>query len=91
MVDSISNSAAQAGGTVLIKVASEPAQVFNTSKNQGAPSSQGGDSLKISTLAQQLSASDSRAEVRDKTLSRSELASKAKSIVNHNSRRFILC
>lgn len=82
MVGSISSSAAQAGGTVLIKVASEPAQVFNTSKDQGAPNIKDGDSLKVSTLAKQLSASASRAEERDKTLSRSELASKARSIVN---------
>ncbi len=61
MIGSISNSAAQTGGTVLIKVASEAAQVFNTSKDQGASSSQGGESLKISTLAQQLSASASLA------------------------------
>lgn len=82
MIGSISNSATQTGGTVLIKVALEATQVFNTSKDQEVPSSQDGESLKISTLAQQLSASASRAEERDKTLSRSELASKAKSIVN---------
>lgn len=82
MIGSISNLAAQAGGKVLIKEASEVAQGFNTLKNQGEPISQGGDSLKISTLALQLSASASLAEERDKTLSRSELASKAKSIVN---------
>jgi hypothetical protein len=35
MIGSISNSAAQAAGKVLIKVASEAAQVFNTSKDQG--------------------------------------------------------
>lgn len=58
MIGSISNSAAQAGCTVLIKVTSETAQVSNTSKDQVAPSSQGGDSLKISTLAQQLSNSN---------------------------------
>lgn len=39
-------------------------QVFNTSGNQETPNFQGGDSLKISTLAQQLSASASRAKAR---------------------------
>lgn len=82
MIDSISNSATQAGGKVLIKVASETGQVSTTSKNQGTPSPRASDSLKVSTLAQQLAASASRAEERDKTLSRSELAGKAKSIVN---------
>lgn len=82
MVGSISSSASKASGMALTKVTSENAQVSNMSKNLGAPSSQGGDSLKISTLAQQLSASASRAEVRDRTLSRSELASKAKNIVD---------
>lgn len=65
MIGSISSSAALAGSTVSIKLALEAAQVFNTPKNQGAPSSQGGESLRFSTLAQQLSASASRAEDRD--------------------------
>lgn len=65
MIGSISSLAAQAGGTVSIKAASETAQVFNTSKNQWAPSPQGVESLKFSTLVQQLSASASRAEDRD--------------------------
>ncbi len=82
MIGSISNSTSQSSYMALTKVASENAQVSKTSKNQGAPNIKDGDSLKVSTLAQQLAANASRAEVRDKTLSRSELASKAKSIVN---------
>jgi hypothetical protein len=82
MIGSISNSAFQASDMALAKVASETAQVSKTSKSHGAPNIKDGDSVKLSTLAQQLAASAIRAEERDKNHSRSELASKAKSIVN---------
>lgn len=84
MIGSVgSYSAAQTGGTSVLKAASATGQVSEASENQGASGSQGGGTLTISTLASQLAASASRAEERDKTLNRSELADKAKSILNH--------
>ena len=58
-------------------------QSSGTQSNQSTSSTLGGGTLTISTLASQLAASASRAEERDKTLTRSELADKAKSILNH--------
>lgn len=83
MVGSIgSYSTAQTGNAVTFKAALETERVSDASENQGVSGSQGGGALAISTLAQQLAASASRAEERDKTLTRSELADKAKSIMN---------
>jgi hypothetical protein len=82
MIGSISYSAAQTGGTTASKAASATERVSVASENQGSSGLQGGSPLTISTLARQLAESASRAEVRDKTLSRSELGEKAKSIVN---------
>ncbi len=56
--------------------------VSDASKNQGASGTQGGGTLTISTLASQLADSASRAEARDKMLSRSELADKATSLLD---------
>ncbi len=69
---------AQTGGTMASKVTSAVEQTSDTSPNQGASSG----TQTISTLARQLAASASRAEERDRTLTRSELADKAKSILN---------
>ena len=83
MIGSVgSYSAAQTGGTSGLKAASATGQVSEASENQGASGSQGGGTLTISTLAQQLAASASRAEERDKTLTRSELADKAKTALS---------
>ncbi|MDO8988026.1 MAG: hypothetical protein Q7U91_00165 [Sideroxyarcus sp.] len=83
MIGSIgSYSTAQTGGAAVVKAASATGRVSDASENQGASGSEGGGTLTISTLAQQLAASASRAEERDKTLTRSELADKAKSILN---------
>lgn len=77
-----SYSVAQTGGTVASKVASEAEQASDTPSNQGKLGIQvSGMQTTISTLARQLAASASRAEERDKTLTRSELADKAKSIL----------
>lgn len=69
---------AQTGGTMASKVTSAVEQTSDTSPKQGASSG----TQTISTLARQLAASASRAEERDRTLTRSELADKAKSILN---------
>ena len=69
---------AQTGGTIASQVTSAVKQTSDTSPNQGASSG----TQTISTLARQLAASASRAEARDRTLSRSELADKAKNILN---------
>lgn len=83
MISSVgSYSAAQTGGTSSLKAASATGQVSDTSKNQGASGTQGGGTLTISTLASQLADSASRAEARDKMLSRSELADKANSLLD---------
>lgn len=74
-------STTQAGGATAFKAASATERVSEASENQGASGTQGGTET-ISTLARQLAASASRAEERDKTLTRSELADKAKSILN---------
>lgn len=69
------------GSTAAPKTASVDEQVSGTSKNQDASGTQG-DTQTISTLARQLAASASRAEERDKTLTRSELGNKAKSLLS---------
>ena len=82
MVSSIgSYSTAQTGNAVAFKAASATELVSDASKNQGASGTQGGGTLTISTLARQLAASASRAEERDKTLTRSELADTAKNLL----------
>ena len=84
MIDSIgSYSTAQTGNAAAFKTTSATERISDASENQGASGTQGGGTLTISTLASQLAASASRAEERDKTLTRSELADKAKSILNH--------
>ena len=76
MIGSIgSYSTTQAGGAAAFKAASATERVSDALENQGASGMQGGTQT-ISTLARQLAASASRAEERDNTLSRSELADK---------------
>jgi len=74
--------APQTDGSVASKVTST-AKPSDTQSNQSTSGTQGSSTQTISTLAQQLAASASKAEERDKTLTRSELADKAKSILNH--------
>lgn len=83
MIGSIgSYSTAQTGGSSSLRAASATGQISDASENRGTSGSEGGGTLTISTLAQQLAASASRAEERDRTLTRSELADKAKNILN---------
>ena len=82
MIGSIgSYSTTQAGGAAAFKAASATERVSDALENQGASGMQGGTQT-ISTLARQLAASASRAEERDNTLSRSELADKAKTALS---------
>ena len=82
MIGSIgSYSTTQAGGAAAFKAASATERVSDALENQGASGMQGGTQT-ISTLARQLAASASRAEERDKTLTRSELADKAKTALS---------
>jgi hypothetical protein len=76
-------STPQTGVTVAPKVTSTVEQTADTPSNQGTSDTQDSGTLTISTRASQLAASASRAEERDKTFTRSELADKAKSILNH--------
>ena len=72
----------QTSSTMASTVTSAVWQTSDILLNQGASGSQSGGMQTISTLARQLAASASRAEERDRTLTRSELADKAKSILN---------
>jgi hypothetical protein len=82
MISSVySYSAAKTGVAVAVKATPVVEQVSNTSASQGALSTQNSSTLTISTLARQLADSAGRADERDKTLTRSELADKAKSIL----------
>ena len=73
---------AQIGNAAAFKAATATDPVSDAAENPGTSGTQDG-SQTISTLARQLAASASRAEERDKTLTRSELADKAKSILNN--------
>ena len=84
MIGSIgSYSVAQPGGNAAIPVASTVKPTSDTPSNQGSSGTQSNGTQTISTLARQLTDSASRAEARDRTLTRSELADKAKSILNN--------
>jgi hypothetical protein len=65
------------------RAASVVERTTDASENPSITPAQTGSTLTISTLARQLADSAKRAEERDNTLSRSELADKAKSILNH--------
>jgi hypothetical protein len=75
-------STPQSRGATTSKVASTAEQASHNSSNVRAPGIENTGTLTISTLASQLAASASRADDRDKTLTRSELASKAKNTLN---------
>lgn len=67
---------------MLPKAASINEPASDVSERRGVSGSQGDSTLTISPLARQLADGVSRAEERDRTLSRSELADKAKNILN---------
>lgn len=82
MIGSISSySTAQIGNAAAFKAASATDPISDATESSGTSGTQGG-SQTISTLARQLAASASRAEERDKTLTRSELADKAKTALS---------
>lgn len=84
MIASVNSySAPKTAGSGASKPTSMVDQASNTQLDLSASGTQGNSTQTISTLARQLAASASRAEERDKTLTRSELADKAKSILNH--------
>src|ERR1035437_8197260 len=83
MVGSIgAYSTTQTDGAVAFKVASAVDLVSAPPKNQSSAGVQVSSTQTISTLARQLADSANRAEARDKTVSRSELADKAKSALD---------
>lgn len=75
-------STTQTSSATAYKVASTAEQVSNATGNQGTSGTQPRSTQTISTLARQLADSASRAAERDQTLSRSELADKAKSMLS---------
>jgi len=75
-------STAQTGGAAAFKAASTVEQTSDASENKSATVIQPNSTQTISTLARQLAASATRADERDRTLSRSELANKAKSALD---------
>ncbi|MEE7627373.1 hypothetical protein V3O24_14475 [Methylobacter sp. Wu8] len=75
-------STTQSGGATAFKAASKTEPASGAPENQSTTNTQTSSTQTISTLARQLADSASRAEVRDKTLSRSELADKAKSLLS---------
>lgn len=84
MISSISlYSAPQTGGSLASKAISTVDKNSSTPLKMSVSSTQNNGTLTISTLGSQLAASASRNEDRDKTLTHSELAAKAKSIINH--------
>lgn len=83
MIGSISSySSPKTDGSGASKLTSTIDQSSGIRSNQSTSGTQGSSTQTISTLARQLAASASRAEERDKTLTRSELGSKAKSLLN---------
>ncbi len=83
MINSVNAySTPQTGDAAAFKAASTAERTPNSSETKNAASSQTGSTQTISTLARQLADSAARAEKRDSTLSRSELANKAQ--IFHN-------
>ena len=83
MIASINSySAPKTDGSGASKLTSTVDQPSDTQSNLSASGTQGSSTQTISTLARQLAASASRAEERDKTLTRSELGNKAKSLLS---------
>ncbi|MGZ8171797.1 MULTISPECIES: hypothetical protein [Methylobacter] len=76
-------STTQSGGATAFKATSKAERTSGAPENQQSTTSiQASSTQTISTLARQLADSASRAEERDKTLSRSELADKAQAFFN---------
>ena len=83
MIGSINSySAPKTDGSVASKLTSTAEQPSDTQLSQSTSGTQSSSTQTISTLARQLAASASRAEERDKTLTRSELADKAKTALS---------
>lgn len=83
MISSINSySAPKTNGNGASKLMPAADQPSDTQSNQSTSDTQGSSTQTISTLAFQLAASASRTEERDKTLTRSELGNKAKSLLN---------
>lgn len=83
MIGSINTySFAQTGGSAAAKQADSTGGAIETPRVQGDAGTQSANTQTISTLARQLADSAARAEKRDSTLSRSELANKAQ--IFHN-------
>ncbi len=83
MIGSINSySAPKTDGSVASKLTSTAEQPSDTQLSQSTSGTQSSSTQTISTLARQLAASASRAEERDKTLTRSELGNKARSLLN---------
>jgi hypothetical protein len=72
------------GGGTNLKTTTTSAdnEISDSLKNNNASNNQLGNTLTISTLSSQLAASAKRADERDKSLTRTELADKAKNILN---------
>lgn len=83
MVSSIGTySVAKTGGMAIIKADSAVEQASSASENQSSDSIKFRNTQTVSNLGLQLADSASRAEAREKTLTRSELGEKAKNILN---------
>ena len=83
MIASINSySAPKTDGSGASKPTSTVDQPSDTQSSLSTSGAQGSSTQTISTLARQLAASASRAEERDKTLTRSELGNKAKSLLS---------
>jgi hypothetical protein len=75
-------STSQTGDAAAFKTASKAERTPDTLETKNATSTPTGSTQTISTLARQLAGSAARAEKRDSTLSRAELADKAKSVLD---------
>ncbi|MDP3637843.1 MAG: hypothetical protein Q8R51_10715 [Azonexus sp.] len=83
MIGAVSYSSVQAGFSSKTEgISRVDEQAATGTDNPNADAAQASSQQTISNLARQLAASASRAEERDRTLTRSELADKAKSILN---------
>lgn len=84
MIDSLkSNSSAYVGPNQTSKLATTVNNKTKSLPDNAKSDVKESDAQRVSTLARQLAESARRADERDKTLTRSELADKAKSIVNY--------
>ncbi|MDI1277576.1 hypothetical protein [Methylobacter sp.] len=75
-------STTQSGGATAFKATSKAERTSGSPEDQGVTNTQTSSTQAISTLGRQLADSAGRAEARDRTLSRSELADKATSLLD---------